>query len=320
MSPPRRRLGTTGLLVHPLCLGGNVFGWTADRDASFAVLDAYLEAGGNFVDTADVYSSWVDGHPGGESERILGEWLAARGAREEMVVATKVGSGAEDVPEGLGRAQILAGCDASLRRLGVERIDLYYAHKDDPTTPLAVTMSAFDELLRAGKVAHVAASNYTAARLREALEISRRDGVTQFQALQPQLNLVDREDFGEDVRAVCREADLGVAVYSALAGGFLSGKYRRGEPAPSGDRAEDVADEYLGGDRAWAVLDAARAVAGRLGVSVAEVAIAWVVAQPEVTCAIASATRVEQLEQLVAGAELELSAEVRELLDPAGGD
>jgi aryl-alcohol dehydrogenase-like predicted oxidoreductase len=317
VTPPRRRLGATELLVHPLCLGGNVFGWTADRAASFAVLDAYLGAGGNFVDTADVYSSWVAGHPGGESERILGEWLASRGARDDIVVATKVGSGAEDVPEGLGRAQILAGCDASLRRLGVERIDLYYAHRDDPDTPLAETMSAFDELVRAGKVAHVAASNYSAVRLPEALEISRREGVTQFQALQPELNLVDREDFGEDARAVCREADLGVAVYSALAGGFLSDKYRRAEPVPSGDRAEDVADEYLSEDRAWAVLDAARAVARELGVSVAEVAVAWVVAQPEITCAIASATRVEQLRELMAGAELELSAEVRERLDKA---
>ncbi len=159
-----RRLGASELLVHPLCLGGNTFGWTTDRDASFAVLDAYVEAGGNFIDTADSYSAWIDGHRGGESETIIGEWLARSPRRDGVIVATKVGSGAADVPAGLGRTQVIDGCEASLRRLGVERIDLYFAHRDDPSTPLEETLAAFDELVRAGKVAHIAASNYSAAR------------------------------------------------------------------------------------------------------------------------------------------------------------
>ena len=290
-----RRLGTTDLDVHPLCLGGNVWGWTADRDATFAVLDAYFSAGGNFVDTADNYSAWIEGNRGGESETLLGEWLANRGNRERVVVATKVGSGAEDLEPGLRREQVLTGCDASLRRLGIDRIDLYYAHRDDPKTPLEETLGAFDELVRAGKVRHIAASNYSAPRLREALETSRRLGLASYAALQPKLNLVDRDDFGPELRELCVEEQLGLAVYAALAAGFLTGKYRPGQPVPEGGRSERVRSAYLSDPRALEILAAADRVAERRGATVAQVALAWVVAQPLVTSAIASATTPEQL-------------------------
>jgi aryl-alcohol dehydrogenase (NADP+) len=306
MSSSRRRLGTSDLQVHPLCLGGNTFGWTTDRDASFAVLDAYTAAGGNFIDTADVYSAWLPGHVGGESERVLGEWLARGGTPADLVIATKVGSGAEDVPAGLGRAQIIAGCDASLRRLGVERIELYYAHRDDSDTPLEESLAAFDELVRAGKVAHIAASNYSAERLAEALAISEANGFAAFSAFQPPLNLVDRDGYVGDLQALCQKHDLGVAVYSALASGFLSGKYRPGAALPDSPRAGQIASQYLADERAVALLDAATAVAGRLQTSVAAVALAWGLAVPGVTSTIASATSPEQLAELLGAVELEL--------------
>jgi aryl-alcohol dehydrogenase-like predicted oxidoreductase len=301
-----RRLGASDLQVHPICLGGNTFGWTTDRDASFAVLDRYAEAGGNFVDTADVYSNWIPGHRGGESETIIGEWLARSSGRSDVIVATKVGSGAVDVPAGLGRAQIIDGCEASLRRLGIERIDLYYAHRDDPATPLEETLAAFDELVRAGKVAHIAASNYPAPRLREALAISAANGYPAFSALQPRLNLVDRDDYDGDLRAVVAEHDLGVAVYSALASGFLSGKYRPGAAEPASPRAGGVRSRYLDDPRALALLESARRVATRKGATVAQVALAWGLAVPGVTSAIASATSPEQLSELLGAVELEL--------------
>ncbi|MDX6512326.1 MAG: hypothetical protein QOE36_1830 [Gaiellaceae bacterium] len=313
-----RRLGNTDLDVHPLCLGGNVWGWTAGRDPSFAVLDAYFDSGGNFVDTADNYSAWIDGNRGGESETLLGEWLARRGNRDKVVVATKVGSGAEDLEAGLRREQVLTGCDASLRRLGIERIDLYYAHRDDSETPLEETLGAFDELVRAGKVRHIAASNYSAPRLREALETSSRLGLASYAALQPKLNLVDRDDFDPELRQLCAEEDLGVAVYAALAAGFLTGKYRPGRPVPEGGRSERVRSAYLSDPRALAILAAADRVAERRGVTVAQVALAWVVAQPLVTSAIASATSPQQLTELMGGVELELDEDDLAELERAG--
>ncbi len=248
-----RRLGRSELSVHPLCLGGNTFGWTNDRAQSFAVLDAYVEAGGNFIDTADTYSGWVPGNRGGESETIIGAWLAQRSSSDDVIVATKVGSGAEEVPKGLARAQVIAGCDASLRRLGVERIDLYFAHRDDPATPLEETLGAFDELVRAGKVAHIAASNFSPERLRESLAVSEAHGFASYSVLQPQFNLIDREGdaaFNDARRAIAEEHDLGVAVYSALASGFLTGKYREGAPDPSSPRAGGVRSTYLSDPRA----------------------------------------------------------------------
>jgi aryl-alcohol dehydrogenase-like predicted oxidoreductase len=313
-----RRLGSSELLVHPLCLGSNTFGWTTDRDESFAVLDRYAEAGGNFIDSADSYSSWIEGHRGGESETIIGEWLARGPKRDGMIVATKVGSGAADVPRGLGRQQIIDGCEASLQRLGVERIDLYYAHRDDPSTPLEETLSAFDELVRAGKVAHIAASNYSAARLAEALAVSAANGFAAFTALQPRLNLVDRDDFDDDLRTICEEHDLGVAVYSALASGFLSGKYRPGQPDPASQRAGGVRSTYLGDPRAVSLLEAAGRVASRTHATVAQVSLAWGLAAPGVTSTIASATSPEQLSELLGAVELELGETDLAELDHAG--
>jgi len=311
-----RSLGDTELDVHPLCLGGSVFGWTIDRDTSFAVLDAYAAAGGNFVDTADQYTSWAPGNRGGESEVIIGEWLASRGCADRVVVATKVGNGYDGFPPGLSRSQVLEGCDASLQRLGLERIDLYYAHSDDPATPLDETVQAFDELVRAGKVRYVGASNYSAPRLQAALDASAASGVASFAALQPQLSLVERDAYGADVREVCAAAGLGVATYAALAGGFLTGKYRPGQPVPDSRRAGVVGTKYLTHERALGVLEAADRVAARHGVTTAQVALAWTLAQPGVTSTIASATSSEQLGELVGGVALRLAGDdVRELDD-----
>jgi aryl-alcohol dehydrogenase-like predicted oxidoreductase len=307
----RRRLGRSELLVHPLCLGGNTFGWTTDRDRSFAVLDAYVEAGGNFIDTADTYSTWVAGHRGGESETIIGEWLAARPPRDDLIIATKVGSGAGDVTEGLARGQVIAGCEASLRRLGVEQIPLYYTHRDDRKTPFEETLGALDELARAGKVAHIAASNIAPDRLREALAVSEANGLAPYSALQPRLNLIDRQgagDFDDALRALSAEHDLGVAVYSALARGFLSGKYRPGSPDPATPRAGGVRSSYLSDPRALALLEAARAIAKHKGATVAQVSLAWGLAVPGVTSVIASAASPEQLSELLGAVAVELDA------------
>ena len=236
----RLRLGSTDLQVFPLCLGGNVFGWTADEAESFAVLDAYATAGGNFIDTADTYSSWIEGHAGGESETIIGRWMRSRGNASRMIVATKVGY----LPtlKGLAPATIRAAVDGSLERLGTDRIDLYYAHVDDPDTPLADTLRAFDEVVRAGKVRYIAASNYNAARLAEALAISTREGLALYVALQPNYNLVHRGDYEGPLRDVCIREGLACVPYFALASGFLTGKYRPGATVDSA-RA-DIVSKY----------------------------------------------------------------------------
>lgn len=311
---PLRSLGATGPAVHSLCLGGNVFGWTADRDASFAVLDEYRDRSGNFIDTADMYSSWVPGNAGGESERLVGEWLVSRGARDEVVLATKVGKGYPGFEKGLAPDKIISGCEQSLRRLRVEHIDLFYAHEDDPATPFDATLEAFDELVRSGKVRYIAASNFTGSRLREALEVSASQSLAGFVALQPHLSLVERADYGEDVQAVVAAYGLGVATYAALAGGFLSGKYRRRDAPPPSGRAGRIVARYGNNEAAQAVLPAAERVAERHATTMAAVAVAWVLAQPHVTCAIASATRPDQLDDLFAGACLKLTdADLAEL-------
>jgi aryl-alcohol dehydrogenase-like predicted oxidoreductase len=298
------RLPGTDLDVFPLCLGGNVFGWTADERESFALLDAYAAAGGNFVDTADVYSSWVPGHVGGESETIIGRWMASRATRQTTIVATKVGLGPG--LEGLAPATIRAAAEASLRRLGVERIDLYYAHKDDPTTPLEESLRAFDALVREGKVRHVAASNYTAPRLAEALSIAEREGLARFVALQPHYNLVHREEYEGALAELCTAASIGCAPYFGLAMGFLTGKYRTGTTVHSA-RA-DGAGKYLDarGARVLAVRDA---VAAARGVAVAAVSLAWLRGRPGGVAPIASARTVQQLEEILPMATLVLTPE-----------
>lgn len=315
--PQRRRLGATDLSVFPVCLGGNVFGWTADRAASFAVLDAYREAGGNFVDTADVYSAWVPGHRGGESEEVLGAWLRERRCRDEVVIATKVGMGGPDAAAGLSAEKILHACDGSLRRLGVERIDLYYAHRDDPATPLEETLGAFDRLVRAGKVRHLGASNYSAPRLAAALDLSARAGLAPFAVLQPEYNLVSRGGYEGALADLCAARGLGVCTYYALASGFLTGKYGPGLPSPTA-RAGKV-NALLADPAAMAVLAAAREVARAHGATVAQVALAWQLRSPRVTAPIASATSAAQVRELAGAVEVALTADDVARLEGAGG-
>ena len=313
----RRTLGTTGLSVHPLCLGGNVFGWSADEPTSFAVLDAYVEGGGNFIDTADVYSRWVPDHQGGESETIIGRWLARRGVADDVVIATKVGGDMGQGGRSIEGAYIRQAVDASLSRLGVERIDLLYTHWDVEETPLEEPLAALDELVKAGKVGAIAASNISATRLREALEISAREGWVAYGALQPEYNLVSRGEYEGELEDAAVEAGLGVAPYFSLASGFLTGKYTREGAKVDSVRAGGVASQYFD-ERGWTVLDAVRAVAARLDATPAQVALAWLMARPSITAPIASATKVEQVRDLLGAAALSLSGEDVAELDGAG--
>ncbi len=294
----------TDLDVFGLCLGGNVFGWTAGKEASFAVLDAYAAAGGNFIDTADVYMAGVPGNSGGESETIIGEWLAARGNRDGVVIATKVGKLAG--LDNLRAETIRKAADDSLRRLGTDHIDLYYAHFDDTETPLAETLGAFGELVAAGKVRAIAASNYSGARLTEALETSEREGLPRYVALQPHYNLMER-DYESDQQAVCEREDIACFPFYALAKGFLTGKYRPGGEDVDSVRAEG-AKAYLDerGERMLAALDE---IASAHDTEVAAVAVAWLREQSTVLAPIASARNEEQLKPLIASASLTLSSD-----------
>ncbi|WP_158369658.1 aldo/keto reductase [Cellulosimicrobium cellulans] len=308
------RIGTTDLNVLPLNLGGNVFGWTADEQASFAVLDAFVEGGGSFVDTADVYSEWGPGHEGGESEATIGRWMAARGNRADVVVATKVGK--LSTRRGTSRAVVGAAIDDSLKRLGTDYVDLYYAHEDDRETPLEETVAALGEVVADGKARYVAASNFTPERLAEALRIADELGVARFVALQPHYNLVHRGEYEGPLQELAVREDLGVLPYSSLASGFLTGKYRDGSPAVDSPRAGS-AGRYLD-DRGRRVLAALDAVAAAHGTSVTAVALAWLRVQPGVVAPIASARSVEQLPDLLAGARLDLADdEVTALSDAA---
>ncbi|MEZ0064298.1 aryl-alcohol dehydrogenase-like predicted oxidoreductase [Streptacidiphilus sp. MAP12-20] len=302
---PRTLLGASDLAVFPLALGGNVFGWTADQDASFAVLDAYAAAGGNFLDTADVYSAWAPGNEGGESERIIGSWLAARGNRDDIVVATKVG--AHPKFKGLKAETLTAAAEESLLRLGTDRIDLLYTHFDDESTPVEEIMTALDALVRAGKVRQIAASNISPARLRASLEFAEAEGLARYVALQPHYNLVSRETYEGELAAIATEFGLSAVPYYALAAGFLTGKYRAGGPAVDSPRAGG-AEKLLASERGQRVLAALDTVAAERGVAHATVALAWLAAQPTVAAPIASARTVEQLPDLVAFPGLTLAA------------
>ncbi|WP_022928795.1 aldo/keto reductase [Patulibacter americanus] len=300
------KLGSSDLEVFPLNLGGNVFGWTADEVTSHDVLDAFVAAGGNFVDTADGYSAWAPGHEGGESERVIGSWLAKRGRRDDVVIATKVSQ--HPARRGLGHDNVLAAAEDSLRRLGTDHIDLYYAHFDDPDTPLEETLAAFDELVRAGKVRHVAGSNYTAERFAQALAIQDREGLARWVALQPHYNLVERQGYEDGgLRALAEREGLAVLPYFALAKGFLTGKYRGAGGTGDSPRAGQAA-AYLD-ERGFRVLAALDEVAAAHDVPVTAVSIAWLAAQPTVTAPLASARTVEQLGPLLQGARLELRPE-----------
>ena len=303
----RRRIGTSDLTVSPICLGGNVFGWSADEEASFAVLDAYVAAGGNFIDTANIYSAWVPGNRGGESEEIIGRWMSSRGNRDDIVLATKVGmEGGPGQPPGLTRDKIHRGVGESLARLGTDRIDLYFAHIDDPHTPVAETTAAFDELVRAGTIRAVGASQYSAARLTEALDASAGSGLARFDALQTHYNLMERREYEQDLAETCVGAGVGVLPFFSLARGFLTGKYRPGAQLPATPRAAGVARDYLN-DRGWAVLAAMDAVAAARDATLGQVALAWLLARPGVVAPVASATSPAQVADLTAAADLRLT-------------
>ncbi|MFC5803103.1 aldo/keto reductase [Streptomyces formicae] len=298
-----RPLGSSDLSVFPLALGGNVFGWTADEAASFVVLDAYAAAGGNFVDTADVYSAWVPGNEGGESETVIGNWMALRGNRADVVVATKVGSHPQH--KGLSAATIKAAAEDSLRRLRTDYIDLYYTHFDDVSVPVEEIITALDQLVKDGKVRAIAASNLSAERLQASLDFSEREGLARYVALQPPYNLVARDTYEGELQDTAARAGLAAVPYSALASGFLTGKYRQGRTVDSA-RAQR-AGQHLETERGRRVLAALDDIAAARGAEVATVALAWLASRPTVVAPIASARTVEQLPALVAVAELELA-------------
>jgi len=298
----RVALGRTGLQVHPLCLGGNVFGWSANAAQSQEVLTAYETAGGNFIDTADMYSRWHTGNVGGESETIIGDWMKARGNRSEMVIATKVAKLA--TRPGLSAANIAAAAEDSLRRLRTDYIDIYYAHHDDEEIPLEESLTAFNELVAAGKVRYLAASNYSAARLEEALKISRDLGMSEYLLLQPNYNAIVRDEYEGDLMAVAVKEEIPVLPYFSLAAGFLTGKYQPGVEVDS-VRAGDMPDYK--NDRGWAILNAITEIAKQENTSIAAVALGWLRAQPGVVTPIASARTPEQLAEILP--VVELSAE-----------
>lgn len=309
-----RELGSSGLQTPALVLGGNVFGWTAKSETGFDVLDAFVDGGGTMVDTADVYSAWVDGHRGGESETMIGQWIKRRGRRDKVLIATKVGMLPGEGGEKLEPARIAAAADASLKRLGTDYIDLYYAHLDDSYTPLEETLGAFAKLVEQGKVRHLAASNFTAERLVEALEISAVNGWPAFEVFQPEYHLLARSSFEGPLQQLCIDRDIGVVPYFALAAGFLTGKYRS-DADVSGPRARHVVN--YANQRGWAVLAAMDEVSDETGASLAQVALAWNAAKPGVTAPIASATSVGQIKELMCAMELDLGEAQIAKLDAA---
>jgi aryl-alcohol dehydrogenase-like predicted oxidoreductase len=313
-----RPLGNSGLKVAPLAFGGNVFGWTADEPTSFALLDAFVDGGFNLVDTADVYSHWVPGHVGGESETIIGKWLKASGKRDRIVLATKVGKPMGPGLSGLSRIYIRSAVEASLRRLQTDRIDLYQSHDDDASTPLEETMSAFAELIHEGKVCAIGASNFSAPRLAEALATSARLGLPRYECLQPHYNLVERAVYEAELEPLCRNEGLGVINFFGLAKGFLTGKYRSEADLGKSPRGAGVKD-YLNprGLRILAALDAA---AESLRATPAQVALAWTIARPGLTAPIVSATSVAQWSELAEAVRLSLDARAIEALDQASAE
>ena len=313
-----RKLGRTGLQVTPLCFGGNVFGWTIDEPTSFKVLDAYAEAGGNFIDTADVYSRWASGNQGGESETVTGNWMAERGNRQAMIVATKVGSPMGDGPneKGLSRGHIIAGVEASLRRLKTDYIDLYQSHIDDADTPLDETLRAYDDLVRQGKVRYIGASNYSAWRLMKSLAVSQQLNLSRYDSIQPVYSLANRASFERELEPLCLAEGVGVITYSSLASGFLTGKYRRNGPLPTSARAGGIQQRYMN-DKGFGIIEAVSQVAEQHDATPTQVALAWILARPGVTAPIASTTSVEQTQEMMAALDLKLNSDDLTALDRA---
>jgi aryl-alcohol dehydrogenase-like predicted oxidoreductase len=300
----KRRLGRSDLEVAPFCFGGNVFGWTADETTSFALLDGFVAQGFDFIDTADAYSRWVPGHLGGESEAIIGRWMKQRGNRNNIIIATKVGA---DMGSGrtMAPAYVRKAIEDSLRRLQTDRIDLYQTHWDDEKTPLEEVLSTYADLIKAGKIRVIGASNYSAARFKEALRLSARKGLPRYESLQPQYNLMERKDYEAELGPLCRQEGIGVIPYYSLASGFLTGKYRSKDDAKKSARGSG-ATKYLD-ERGVRVLTALDEIAGERGATVAQVALAWLLAKPELTAPIASATSLSQLDELLGAVRLLLS-------------
>ena len=301
-----RKLGTTNLHVAPLMLGGNVFGWTIDAETSFRILDAFVDAGFNFIDTADVYSAWKPGNAGGgQSETILGQWFARSGKRDKVVLATKVGMDLGDGKKGLSRDYIIQAAEASLKRLQTDHIDLYQSHTDDQTVPLEETLSAYRALIEQGKVTIIGASNYKAPRLREAIDIAKRESLPTYQTLQPQYNLYDRQDFEQNLQPVAQELGLGVIPYFSLASGFLTGKYKSKADTEGKNRGSRVTKYF--DDRGMKILKALDQVSAETGAAQATISLAWLLAQPTILAPIASATSTGQLQALLAAPNLTLT-------------
>ncbi len=305
MTLQKRSLGRSEIQVAPWCLGGNVFGWTADEKTSFDLLDAFIDAGFDFIDTADVYSSWVPGHRGGESETVIGNWLAARKNRDRVVIATKLGMGQPGRNGRLDRAYIVESIEGSLKRLRTDFVDLYQSHRDDEATPQEETLEAYADLIKVGKVRIIGASNFSASRLASALQVSDSHGLPRYETLQPQYNLADREAFESELKPLCLAEDVSVIPYYALGAGFLTGKYRSEADFGKSPRGGGMA-RYLN-PRGLGILAALDAVAARHEVEPAAVAMAWLMAQPTIAAPIASATSLAQFRTLAAGAELALS-------------
>ena len=301
-----RRIGRTDIHVQPLAFGGNVFNWTANESTSFQLLDAFVAENFNLIDTADVYSRWAEGHQGGESETVIGKWLKRSGSRDKVVIATKVGMDMGEGKTGLSAKYIHQACERSLNRLGINSIDLYQAHKDDLNIPLEETLGAFAELIAAGKVRAIGASNYSSARLTEALQVSAKNNWPRYECLQPHYNLVERDEFERDLAPICLHEEIGVIPYFSLAAGFLTGKYRGRDHDKSGARYARV-QNYLNprGDRVLETLDS---IAAEQHATCAQVALAWLAGRPAVTAPIASATSLDQFAELIAFTRLELTA------------
>jgi len=311
----KRKIGNSGLEVAPLAFGGNVFGWTVDESTSFKLLDAFVDAGFNLVDTADVYSRWVEGHSGGESETIIGKWLKRSGNRPKVVLATKVGKEMGPNRQGLSTAYILQAVEDSLRRLQTDYIDLYQSHAEDPDTPLEETLYAYDQLIRQGKVRAIGASNFSARRMAEALALSEQSGGPRYECLQPLYNLYDRVDYEKELEPLCREKGLGMISYFSLASGFLTGKYRSEDDLAKRARG-DMVKKYLN-ERGFRIIGALDRVAQQYHMTPAKVALAWLIANPSITAPIASATNLEQLDELIQAAMIALDRSAIDLLNQA---
>ena len=311
----KRKLGNSGLEVAPLAFGGNVFGWTADEPTSFALLDAFVAAGFNLIDTADVYSRWVQGHRGGESETIIGKWLKRSGNRAKVIIATKVGKEMGPNSKGLSKNYIMQAVEDSLRRLQTDTIDLYQSHDDDQQTPLEETLKAYEQLIKQGKIRAIGASNYSAQRLAESLKVSEQTGLPRYESLQPLFNLYDRVDYEKELEPLCRQKGLGVISFFSLASGFLTGKYRSEDDLAKRARAGFV-KKYLN-ERGFRILEALDRVAQQHNLTPVKVALAWLISHPSITAPIASATNLEQLNELIEATTIELDSSAIDLLNQA---